>query len=132
MPNSNYHDELRTRVAVLETKAEAHGKELQQLRDLLEKSNEAHLANYAEVKAKVETLEELVEELRMNTALTRETLKVLDSLTDQVKVMNENINAIQLDSAKQKGFIAAVFFVGSAAWGLFSAFKDQILGWLCK
>jgi len=129
MNNDEYRDDLRTRVAVLEERSEAHAKELKHWRSVLEQSNAAQTQNYAEVKQRVEQLEEIVDELRLHTAAQREMSKVLDGIAGQVRTMSENIASMQLDSARQKGFIAAVFFIGSAVWGAVAMFKDEILRW---
>jgi hypothetical protein len=129
MTDDEYRDDLRVRVAVLEERSEAHAKELEHWRSVLEQSNAMQTQNYAEVKERVETLEKIVDELRLHTAAQREMSKVLDGIAVQIRTMNENIASMQIDAAKQKGFVAAVFFIGSAVWGVFATFKDEILRW---
>ncbi len=129
MNNDEFREDLRVRVAVLEERSEAQSKELEHWRGVLEQSNAAQTQNYAEVKQRVEQLEQIVDELRLQTALHREMSKTLDALAVQVERSNATLDEMKLDAARQKGFVAAVFFIGSAVWGVFAVFKDEILRW---
>ncbi|MFN9476089.1 hypothetical protein [Acidovorax sp.] len=121
--------DLTVRVSVLEQQ-HAHAKEqMAQIKQEVEQCRADHTKTSDKLEARMGAVESVVDELRINTELTRKALLSLERMTEQIDHTNDSLDSIKLKLSRQDGFLAAALFLGGAAWALLSTFKDQILGW---
>lgn len=127
MPDSNESNSLMTRVSVLEEKAAHAESKIASLKAEIETFNTTHSANYTDVKRKIEVLEGMVDELRINTALTKQVISGLEKLSEKLDAVQERQAMHDTDWAKLKGWTGGSVFVAGIFWALFTVFKDYIL-----
>lgn len=127
MPDSQSVNALMTRVSVLEEKAAQADEKIANLKADIDAFNWTHSTNYNDVKRKIEVLEVMVEELRINTALTKQVISGLDKLSEKLDAVADKQAQHDVDWAKLKGWSGGSVFVAGGVWALFMVFKDYIL-----
>lgn len=119
--------ELTVRVSVLEQKNSNLEDHLDALKKEFDHSRDEHVRTHDKFQVRLAVIEGVVEDLKLNTALTKQSLATLEELKEQIGESSKALGKIQNTLTRQQGFITGVVVLVGAAWALLEKFGDPLL-----
>ena len=126
LDNQQLH-ELAIRVTVLEQK----NSHLENVMDALKKdfdhSRDENIRTHDKFQVRLSVIEQVVDDLKLNTELTKQSLVALEKMGAQMEHNNAALTTIQTKLSRQEGMIAGIVFLGGAAWVVLDKFGGPLL-----